>query len=100
MDELIHADIFFFITAIAVVIISIGMAIALYLVISILRDVQAVATKVRKASDELEQDFEVLRSSVKEEGVRVKTIVELVLAFIARQIPRSRARKKATGGEE
>ncbi len=100
MDELIHADIFFFITAIAVVIISIGMAVVLYFIINILRDVRVVAKKVRKASDELEQDFEVLRSSVKEEGVRVKTIVELVLAFIARQIPKSRVRKKEAGAEE
>ena len=96
MDQLVHADIFFFITAIAVVIISIGLAIVLYFVIDIVLDVRAVVKKVRKASSELEQDFEVLRSSVKEEGVRVKTIVELVLAFIARQIPKGRKKK----GEE
>ncbi len=95
MTEIIHADIFFFITAIAVIIIGIGGAIALYYAIFILRDMRVVAKKIRKASDELEQDFEDLRANIKTEGVRTRTIFELVLGFIARQIPKLRAEKKA-----
>ena len=57
MTEVVHADIFFFITSIATVLVTGGMLVALYFVIGILRDVRAVASKVRKASDELERDF-------------------------------------------
>lgn len=97
MSEIVHADIFFFITAIAVVVISVGAAIALYYAIVILRDVKAVAKKVRKASDELEKDFEDLRVNIKDEGVRVKSVFDLALRFIARHIPKARA--KRPGGE-
>ena len=94
MTEIVHADIFFFITATAVIIIGLGMLIALYYVVLILRDVRAVAQKVRKASDELEQDFEIVRTEIKNGGLRVRTIFELVLGFIARQIPKARTKKK------
>jgi cell division protein FtsL len=95
MTEVVHADIFFFITAIAVVLVTILFSIALVFAIFILRDIRAVTMKVRKASDELEQDFESLRLQMKNEGVRVKTIFELALGFLKRQIPRARSKKKA-----
>jgi hypothetical protein len=102
MTEIIHADIFFFITAIAVVVVSIGLLIALYYVIDILRDVRVVMKKVRKASDELEQDFEDLRANIKKEGVVVRTIFELAVRFITRQIPglRMKKEKKETSRSE
>lgn len=93
MNEIVQADIFFFITAIAVVVVGVGMSIALCYIIFILRDVRAVAKKVRKASDELEKDFEDLRVNIKEEGVRVKTVFDLALRFIARHIPKSRTKR-------
>lgn len=89
-----HADIFFFITSIAVIIVGIGVTIAVVFCILILRDLRAIVRKVRKASDELEQDFEALRSSVKGEGARVKTVFDLALGFIARQVSRSHTRRK------
>lgn len=97
MDEIVHADIFFFITSIAVVIIGAGMAVLLALAILIMRDIRAVVQKVRRASDELEQDFEDLRTNVKNEGVRVRTIFDLALGFVARQIPKSRTKKPGDG---
>ena len=97
MSEIVHADIFFFITAIAVIVVGIGMAVTFFYIIFILRDVRAVVKKVRKASDELEKDFEDLRVNIKNEGVRVKTVFELVLAFIARQIPKKRGKKSESG---
>lgn len=95
-----HADIFFFITAIAVIILSAGAAVVLYYVIGILRDVQEIAKKVRKAGDELERDFEDLRATLKQEGVRTKTVFELLLSFIARQIPKARKKKAKLDASE
>jgi len=100
MADVLHADIFFFISSIATVILSILLAIALYYAIRILHDVRNVTEKIRKASDDLEHDFDQLRESVKGEGVRVKTIVELVLGFIARQIPKPRSHRKSRDSEE
>ena len=95
MAEAVHADIFFFITAVSVVILTIVLAIALYYVVLILRDVRAVTAKVRKASDELEGDFEALRLEMKNEGVKAKTVFELLMGFIVRQIPKARAKRRA-----
>lgn len=94
MSDLIHADIFFFITSISVVVLSLFVAAALYYVVKILRDLQAVSAKIRKASDELEEDFEHLRSAMKGEGLKVKTIFDLFLEFITLKF-RGGARRKA-----
>lgn len=85
-----HADVFFFITALAVIVLSVGMAVVLYYVIGIVRDVRAVTEKVRSASNGLEQDFEELRAVLKKQGVRTKTVLELLLSFLMRKIPKAR----------
>ena len=89
MTEVVHADIFFFITSVAIVLLTAGMLVALYFFIGILRDVRAVANKVRKASDELERDFEHLRFEVKSEGMRVKTVFDVFLGFLQRYMTRA-----------
>jgi hypothetical protein len=94
MTEVVHADIFFFITAIVVLVVGVGAAIIACYVILILRDVRAMVRKVRKASDEIEEDFEALRATIKNEGMRVRSIVELLLGFLLRRASKPRAKKK------
>ena len=48
MDTLIRADIFFFITSLAVVIITIAVVVALIIAIKILRDIHYVSRRVRE----------------------------------------------------
>jgi hypothetical protein len=86
MTEVVHADIFFFITSIAIVLVTSGLLIVLYFFIGILRDVRAIAAKVRKASDELERDFEHIRNEVKSEGMRMKTVFDVFLGFLQRHM--------------
>ena len=97
MTEVVHADIFFFITSVAVVLVTLGMLVALFFIIAILREVRAIAQKVRKASDELERDFERLRGEVKAEGMRVKTVFDIFLSFLGRYMAASvpKRRKKS-----
>ena len=53
-----------------------------------------ITAKLNKASKEIEQDFEELRHTVKNEGVKVRTIVDLALGFfMARMKKRTVARK-------
>ena len=74
MQTLIHADIFFFVTTIAVVIIAVGTFIALAYVIKILRNVSDVSKKVRDESEEIVNDVHEMRHSIKKEGLRLKFI--------------------------
>lgn len=64
MNTLIHADIFFFITTIAVVIISIGMITALIFVILILNNVRKVSETVRTETDLIAGDIDSIRSKM------------------------------------
>ena len=98
MTEVVHADIFFFITAIAVIVVGVASLIALYYAIVILRDAREIVKKIRQASDEIEEDFEDLRENIRNEGVKVRAIVELVLAFIRRKLPKPRPKKREGDG--
>lgn len=62
METLIHADIFFFISTIALVIISIGVAIALIFVILILKNLHRLSETVRIEAGNLAEDIENLRA--------------------------------------
>jgi uncharacterized protein YoxC len=88
MSEAIHADIFFFITSTAVIVVTVGVVILLYYLIPIVRDIRAIVAKVRRASDDVERDFQTMRLAIKEEGAKSKALVDLVLGYIARKLKR------------
>lgn len=76
MDTLIHADIFFFITAIAVVLVTAFLVGVLVLVIRVLVDVRHITRKVREEAELVSQDLAELRSHLRKEGFRFKRFVE------------------------
>ncbi len=67
METLIHADIFFFISAIGTIILTILAAVALYYLIRILRDFSNISDTLKngvdKASGHLDEFIEVLMSN-------------------------------------
>lgn len=90
MNTLIQADIFFFVSTIALVVISIGLVVAVLYVIKILRDVSEVSTKVREESDEMIADFKALRTNLKTEGFRLGAIGRFFLGMFKRRSGRSK----------
>jgi hypothetical protein len=74
METLIHADIFFFVSTVGLIVISVGIAVALFYAIRILRDVSHVSTIVKEESDEIAKDVQTLRGNIKSEGLRMKHI--------------------------
>lgn len=84
MSEVIHADIFFFITAIAVVVVGGFLSVFLYHAIHIAKDVRHVAVKLRRASQSAERDFDDFRYNLRTEGTKIKTIADFLLAFLRR----------------
>ncbi|HYF10562.1 MAG TPA: hypothetical protein VD967_03085 [Candidatus Paceibacterota bacterium] len=94
MNEILHADLFFLITAVAVIVVGIALAALLFQVFVILRAVREIVENVRKASGSIEEDFESLRTEVKGEGKRVKTVLGLALGFLTRRFLKSRVRRK------
>jgi hypothetical protein len=78
MQTFVHADIFFFISTIALVVLSVGAAVGLYYAIGILRDVREVSARINKASVTVEKD-----------------LIALVGFLVRKLTPKSAKRKKA-----
>ncbi|MEK7487804.1 MAG: hypothetical protein AAB598_00580 [Patescibacteria group bacterium] len=93
METLIHADIFFFITSIFVIFLTVGFGVALVYIIPILKDMRHLSALARDEGDKLTQDIDDLRSAVKEEGIKAKSILDYFLALFMRRQKVSRKKK-------
>ena len=89
MDTFIHADIFFFITTIAVVLLTICLLIGAFYVIRILRNIKRLSETVKSEGEALADDLREFRSSMRQEGLKAKTIANFFLALL---LPKGRAR--------
>lgn len=81
MDSFIHADIFFFITSIAVVLVTAILVVALIYLIRILRDAKAVTGKVKEEAKLISEDIDGLRAKTRQEGVKLKNFVDFFSGF-------------------
>ena len=68
MEDFMKADIFFFITSLAVILITIGALVALFYLIEILRSVRDVSKRVDEGSKLFAEDLSAFRESVKARG--------------------------------
>jgi len=84
-ESFIHADIFFFISTIALVLISIGIVVVLVYVIKILRNVGEISDKIKTESGEIVADLKKLRASLRDEGVKWKHVTDLIRTFFMRK---------------
>lgn len=89
METLIHADIFFFVTSIFVVFLIVGFvilfALALVYIIPILRDMRDLSNIAKKEGDKLAGDIDELRTTVKAEGGKVKSVFDYLLSLFTRR---------------
>jgi len=76
MSEVLQTNIFFFVTAVAVVVLTIFVGVALFYFIQILRNIRDISNKVRRGGDVLGKDLSALRKTVKEEGIKSKNIID------------------------
>ena len=79
MDTLIKADIFFFLTSVVVVILAILVAVALFYIVRILRDIKILSTKVREEGDKIVDDVDELRIGLKKNSLKITGVF---LAFV------------------
>ncbi len=68
MDPIMKSEFFFFVATIAVGVLTVLCAVALYYVLRILNDVRDISHKVRGEAVKITDDIEELREIVKEEG--------------------------------
>ena len=104
MNDILHANIFFFISSVATVLIALLILIILFYIARIMRDISEIVRKINKASNDIEKDFQDLRHEIKSEGAKVRSIVDVALGFalsrIEKRAPRkTKGRIASTGGE-
>ena len=84
-ESLIHADIFFLISTIALIVITIGISAALFYGIKILRNVRDITDRAREESYEVLADIQSLRRGLRDEGVKWKHVAGLARGFFVRK---------------
>lgn len=92
MNEILHANIFFFIASIAVVCFCVLVSIALYQLIKILQSVRLIISRLEEGSEVLAEDFAQLRSSIVE-GSIVSRVINFFYGKMKEVVSPKRKRK-------
>ncbi len=72
MNDFLKQDIFFFVTTIAVVLISIVFLVVLVYLAKILKDIKYISKKAKTEADLITEDLSELRQNIKEKGMAAK----------------------------
>lgn len=94
-DSFIHADIFFFISSVALVIISIGITVLIIYLISIMKNIRDISEKVKGESGELIKDIKDLRITLRQEGIKWRHVADMIRHFFSHK----EDKKKGKSGE-
>jgi hypothetical protein len=94
MNTLIHADIFFFVTTIVVVVIGIALTIALVYLAKVLSDIKIVTQQVKEETILFRDDIAELRGDIKKEGFRAERLFMFFRNIFRRTEAKTKARSK------
>ncbi len=75
MDQFAKMDIFFFITSIAVAVLTVLLAILIIYVIKISKDIKYISQKAKDEAELISQDLSELRENVVKKGLKLKYLV-------------------------
>ena len=76
--SLIHADIFFYITSISVVLLTALLVILFYYLVKIARHLEHTAKRLREESDRIMEDVSIIRESIEEQGGRAMSALRFI----------------------
>jgi len=90
MDTLIHADVFFFVTTVMIVIVGIAFTIALIYLATVLSDIKEISKQVKEETILFREDIGNLRSDIRQEGFRVERFLMFFRNLFKKNKPRSK----------
>lgn len=93
MDTLVHADIFFFVTTIAVVVVGAVFTAALIYLIQILSDIKKITEQVHEEAILFREDLHDLRTDVRHDGFKLKHFIDF-MKRLARRKKVARSKKE------
>ena len=74
-ESLLKSDVFFFVTTVAVILITLGFVIGLVYLIKILNTLKRISLRAEKTANMVADDIAELRDSIKEKGFSPKRIL-------------------------
>lgn len=95
MNEILHANIFFVITSIAVVLFTLLVCYAVFQVIKILKSIRRIVDRIEAGSEMIAEDVEQFRSYVMEGSL----VSQLIGFFMGTRATKAR-RRRSRGDEE
>jgi hypothetical protein len=94
MSSLLQADIFFFITTIAVIVLLIMALVIGYFVFKVVRHAEYIAKKIRDESDHISDDIAYLRANIKEKVTHASFGLGGVFRMISSVFSRTQSKTK------
>jgi hypothetical protein len=91
------SDIFFFVATIALVVISIGIAVAIVYVVLILRNVKEFSDRAKEEGKAFVDDMKMFRENLKSKGGAARGIFDF---FISRILTKTMSRKRTSKKED
>ena len=91
MDEVLHANIFFVIASLGVVMLTILVCVLLYQLIKIVRSIRRIVERVEAGSEVLADDIENIR-----ENLNPARLISFVMSFVPGAQPKRRRRTKSS----
>ena len=91
MNTLIHADIFFFVTTIAVVVVGAALTVLIVYLVGVLRNAKKISEEFRAETVLLRQDLADLRAEVRRRGAEAGSAMDWMGRFMGiKKKPRSK----------
>lgn len=91
MESIAKSDMFFFVTTIAVIVLTLVLVVALAYVIRIASDIKYIAHRAKQETDEIADDLKSARETLKSKGKTIATILSSL--WILRSKRRSKSRE-------
>lgn len=85
MDSLTLTDLFFWLTGLAVILITALLTVALLYLIFFLRAIKKVARQAQRATELVSEDLAILKKSAKDHGFSIKSLIKFLLGIKAKQ---------------
>ena len=100
-SSFIHADIFFYITSMAVVVLTALLIILFYYLVKIARHMEHTAKRLREESDHIMEDVSMIRESIEEQGGRAMSVLRFIFgSFLGSKISSHRKSKSSRKSEK
>jgi len=78
MTEFIKADVFFFVTTVAIVLLAVLFAVFMFYLIGIMRNVRDISALAKDERKNIKGDIAELRTNIKREGLRFKHLADFI----------------------